>query len=314
MGLVKLRGAAVMPVDLQAFWKRLEQRGWAEKRPLYEPALSALSLRANVLPPRISVVVISWQPSRTVVESLRFLQHQRREGFELIFVDNGSGNAHAQSVAELADVAIALDHNTGAYFARNVGAVMATAPVILFLEDDGIPAPDLLAAHLEMFERYDVISVRGRYVPKTGNPLNELATHYELGPTPFPLVSNLEGNTSYDARAFFAVGGWDDDITFGHGGMELGLRLFTAIPDARKQIYAPRPVILHDYVGDQAHLDKKRQRQYESYQRLAGKLPGWEAWVQQCCDNAAKAQPLIKKPRRGPLSTGKRVAHFLLNA
>ncbi len=52
-----------------------------------------------------------------------------------------------------------------------------------------------------------------------------MATDYYLGDKPFPIYADLEGNTTYKAKAFFKFGGWDDEIKFGGGGVDLSIRL-----------------------------------------------------------------------------------------
>jgi glycosyltransferase involved in cell wall biosynthesis len=278
----------------------LEQRGWAGRREQYLTVISDVERRDCIAPPRISVVVISWKPTVSQFEALRFLEAQRSDHFELVFVDNGAGTVVGSPMLSFADAVVTLTHNTGAYLARNIGAVFTHAPIILFLEDDGIPAPDLLREHLLMFERYEVVSVRGRYVPKSTNSLNAAALHYDVGDRPCPLISNLEGNTSYDSDTFFRAGGWDDEIQFGHGGLDLGLRIFSLLPDRRRQAYSPGPVILHDYVSDQNHLRMKRERQAESYARLRGKHPNWDEWVRSWNEFAGREDLLIRRTRSAP--------------
>ncbi|MFW6249187.1 MAG: hypothetical protein ACOC4J_05395, partial [Bacteroidota bacterium] len=91
----------------------------------------------------------------------------------------------------------------------------------------------------------------------------------------FPWFSSLEGNTSYQADIFYNVGGWNDDIKFGHGGRELSLRIAGIEPDLRKQIYSPHPVIIHDYVTDRKHYQKKIARQKATLAKLLKIYPYW---------------------------------------
>lgn len=246
---------------------RLHSMGWKDRLATYAGVLEHLDTAAQQKSPALSVVVISWQPDENALATLESLAAQREalaaqgRGLEVIFVDNGSDNGFAPRLAPLADTSVRLNANTGAYFARNVGSVFAHAPVLLFLEDDGLPEPDLAAAHLAEHERFDIIMARGVYRPRTDSPLNRFAGHYFLGNEPFPRYCDLEGNASLDTRAFREVGGWDEAIFFGHGGVELSCRLFKHFGQPERMIYTPAPVLHHDYSKSEEHLAAKRERQ-----------------------------------------------------
>lgn len=205
------------------------------------------------------------------------LEKQKDQNYELIFVDNGGAEGEFMPLKPFIDTYVRLNTNTGAYLARNIGSVFAKAPILLFLEDDGIPENNLVEAHLAAHRKYDVIAVRGVYSPKTENPLNRMADHYRVGDVPYPYPSNLEGNSSYRSDVFYTAGGWDDDIVFGYGGRELSLRLLSVDPDQRKQIYSPEPIIYHDFATDVAHLKSKQEKQAASLKRLREKYPEWDA-------------------------------------
>lgn len=253
----------------------LHKKHWDYKLPLYSQYFEYVEYnRKYVIQPQISIIVISWRLHMDTVESFRILQEQRSEqNFELIFVDNGGKENEFLELKPFVDIYIRLNQNTGAYLARNVGAVFATAPILLFLEDDGIPDFDFVNSHIALFENYDVVSIRGVYLCKTDNPLNERQNVYYWGQKSFPAFVSLEGNASYQASLFFEVGGWDDQIRYGHGGLELALRLLEKDPDKRKHMYSPIPVIYHDLVKDEQQFFSKRQKHIEAFKYLLEKHP-----------------------------------------
>lgn len=134
-------------------------------------------------------------------------------------------------------------------------------------------------AHYITYQKYDVIAVQGPYLYKTDNPFNEYQHHYYYGEEFFPKCSDLEGNSSYDANAFYEVGGWDDEIRFGGGGIELSIRLNQLDPKPYNQIYAPICILQHDYVKDMDHLLSKREKQKGSHDRLKNKYSQWDNYV-----------------------------------
>lgn len=284
------------------YW--LNQKGWQNKKGFYADSFEAVNFQKDVNKPAISIVVISWRLHPDNLKNFQILEKQRDQNFELIFVDNGGKEGEFDCLKPFVDTYVRLNKNTGAYLARNVGAVFAKAPILLFLEDDGIPERNFVQAHLSIHSKYDVIAVRGVYSPKTDTPLNKLATHYYMGSLPYPYPSNLEGNSSYRADTFYKVGGWDNEILFGYGGWDLAIRLLDKEPDQRKQIYSPEPIIYHDFATSNEHLSSKREKQKISLRRLRKKHPQWDAITGSWNKFAGRHDLLILK--KGPINTIRR--------
>ncbi len=242
--------------------KALLDKGWAFKEQLYKDIFEHAEYLRKRTSPAISIVVISWRLHPDTVKNFKILSQQRNQNFELIFVDNGGKPEEFDILKPFIDTYIKLNTNTGAYLARNIGSVFANAPILFFLEDDGIPDQKLVKSHLDTHRKYDVIAVRGVYQFKDPDkPENAHINHYYLGTKPFPIYADVEGNASYNADIFYKVGGWDDEIIFGGGGVNLSRRLCDIEPDMRKQIYSPEPIILHDYATDKNHLETKKAKQ-----------------------------------------------------
>jgi len=285
----------------------LAKQGWSSKAPLYRPVFQSVERCRTVHNARASAIVISHRSHLDTAACLAALKATDADQFELIFVSNGAPEVDASSIQQHVDIYVRLNINTGAYLARNVGALFASAPILVFVEDDCIPYPDLLSAHVEAYEKFDCISVRGVYEPKTDNPLNMLAAHYDLGNRTFPQYVVAEGNASYRSHAFYAVGGWDDQIRFGGGGTDLALRLLKIVPDMRRQIYYPRARIRHDYAVDNRHLQRKRRLQEQSFIRLQAKHGEYRMarWIYRkylppdFADQTTSPQPSVPAHRRG---------------
>ena len=120
--------------------------------------------------------------------------------------------------------------------ARNHGASLTTAPVILFLDDDVVPEPDLVMQHLRHHVRGDGVAVLGDCpVVRTGRSLYQLgvwawwedANHRRATPGHQPTYRDFcAGNVSLRRSDFEAVSGFDEGFR-GYGGedYELGHRL-----------------------------------------------------------------------------------------
>ena len=281
-------------------YRNLVEKKWTHKYDLYQPCLDSVNYLNHVQSPSISVIVVSWRWHPDTIRNFKVLAQQRDQNYELIFVDNGGHPGEFDILKPYVDTYVKLNQNTGACLGRNFGAVFANAPVLLFLEDDGIPAHNIIEAHLETFDKYDVVAVRGVYSPKTRNPLNYLAEHYYLGDRPFPIFADVEGNTSYNGKLFFQVGGWDGEIWFGEGA-DLSLRLLSVEPDMRKQIYSPEPMLYHDFARDQEHLKRKQRIQENSRKRLRQKHPDFESFLSSWSKYYQREDLLIKREQSGRL-------------
>ena len=275
-------------------FEKLSHINWLNRYEKYSNNISDVNFFNTKHYPSISIIVISWRFHPDTLENFEILK-KHNQIFELIFVDNGAKSREFDCLTPYIDTYIRLNNNSGAYLARNIGSMYAKAPILLFLDDDAIPADDLIESHLNCYKKYDAIAVRGVCRPKTNNPLNQLAKHYYLGPKPFPIYADIEGNTSYRAATFFKAGGWDDEIRFGGGGVDLSRRLLEIEPDMRKQIYSPDPIIFHDYAKDQAHLDKKNEKQESSRARLRLKHPDYDAFLAHWKKLRGKEELLILK-------------------
>lgn len=249
----------------------LANRGWNDKSVLYQSVLESVEVRRTQESYHASAIVISHRVHEDTARCLRLLKAKNGECSEVIFVSNGIPIEELNAIYGIADVFVQLNRNTGAYIARNIGALFACSPIIVFVEDDCVPNDNLISAHIEAHRLFDCISVRGVYEPKTDNPLNALAAHYDLGDQIFPQHVVAEGNSSYRSETFYAVGGWDDEIRFGGGGTDLAFRLLAREPDMRRQIYFPKARIRHDYAVDEEHLARKRNKQKISFERLQRK-------------------------------------------
>lgn len=116
----------------------------------------------------LSVVIPTYRRPdllRRCLDSLR-LQDLDQHRFEVVVVDDGSGDATADVLAAASENVVALTQprNAGPAAARNRGIQTATGELVLFLDDDVAAAPDLLSTHLEIHRQHDdpLLGVLGR--------------------------------------------------------------------------------------------------------------------------------------------------------
>jgi GT2 family glycosyltransferase len=274
------------------FSSQLQEKKWDFKRDIYAPVFESVTYLEKVSRPSIAIIVISWRFIPDLEKNLATLRNLEPGDFEVILVDNGSPPGDMQSVMNYINTCVRLNRNTGAYLARNLGALFASAPILLFLDDDAIPHENLLSAHIHAHRVYNVCAVQGAVLPKTNNPLNAIPVCYYLGDKPFPVYSDIEGNSSYHADVFYRLGGWDDGIVFGGGGIDLAIRIANAGHRHTTQIYFPYAVIYHDHATHKKHKRQKLNKQLQSRVYLRSKHPHWYDWLDSWKDSFGKEEKM----------------------
>lgn len=104
--------------------------------------------------PDISVVVPVYNAAKTIAATIGSVIDQTFAGFEIVAVDDGSTDASLAVLLDLAAqdsrIRVISQRNGGVSSARNLGADMAKAPLVAFLDSDDLWARDKLACHIEL--------------------------------------------------------------------------------------------------------------------------------------------------------------------
>jgi GT2 family glycosyltransferase len=142
----------------------------AQRKP--KPALSAAceAFREVPLPirgpkPKISVVICTYNGSRTIRHTLESVRKLDYPDYEVIVVDDGSSDGTAQIVADYDVRQIRLGRNRGLAAARNVGADAAEGEIVAYLDDDAYPDTHWLSFLAEGFAAAPHAAVGGPNVP-----------------------------------------------------------------------------------------------------------------------------------------------------
>lgn len=187
-----------------------------------------------------SVIIPTYNRKDSVQRTLRALAMQTfpAEQFEVVVISDGSSDGTAEAVKAL-NVPYRLrfveQKNQGPSVARNHGARMAAAPLLLYVDDDIEPVQAFLEEHVAAHEGEENLVLIG---PQSG-PANESMPHWiawehrmlekqyenfysgvwEAGP------NNLySGNFSLRREHLLAVGGFNEKFTR-QEDVELGFRL-----------------------------------------------------------------------------------------
>jgi GT2 family glycosyltransferase len=118
--------------------------------------------------PRISVIVCTYNGSRTLRECLQGLQKLNYPDYEVIVVNDGSTDRSAEIAAEF-DVRLISTENRGLSAARNTGMEAATGEIVVYIDDDAYPDPDWLGYLAMTFRRFDYAAVGGPNIAPAGD-------------------------------------------------------------------------------------------------------------------------------------------------
>ncbi|EFI32832.1 glycosyl transferase family 2 [Desulfonatronospira thiodismutans ASO3-1] len=254
---------------LQPLDTALKNKEWLHKRPLYHYWFDRVEFVNNQDKPEISIVMISYRPHEHTPVCLQKLREQTGDRAEIIFVNNGCPDKDFQNVHPYINTYVRLKGNAGASLPRNMGAVFADAPILLFIEDDGIAHEDLVKSHLEIYNNYKAVTVRGTYQTIQG----PTPGYYYLGDKVMPSMSNLEGNSSLLTDPFFKIDGWSDYMFYGSEGRELGLRLLKAGYSYDLHLYTPKAILYHDWQRENEHMSTRKMKFFASWSLLHAMHP-----------------------------------------
>jgi glycosyltransferase involved in cell wall biosynthesis len=164
--------------------------------------------------PRISVVVCSYNGSRTIRDTMEGLQRVDYPNFEVIVVNDGSTDRTPEIVSEY-PVRLISTENRGLSSARNTGCDAATGEIIAYIDDDAYPDPHWLRYLALEYLRSVVVGVGGPNLPPPGDgSIADCVANSPGGPVHVLLTDRVAEhipgcNMSFRRSALVAVGGFD---------------------------------------------------------------------------------------------------------
>src|SRR5213593_1793268 len=164
--------------------------------------------------PRMSVVVCTYNGSRTIRDCCEGLRRLAYPDYEVIVVDDGSTDT-AGAIARDYDVRLIRTPNRGLACARNTGLAAATGEIVAYLDDDAYPDPHWLTYLAATFLSTSHAGVGGPNIAPPGDgPIAECVARAPGGPV-HVLVSDREAehipgcNMAFRTAYLEAVGGFD---------------------------------------------------------------------------------------------------------
>jgi GT2 family glycosyltransferase len=180
-------------------------------------------------------------------ELLEKLTEQTLLPSEIIIVDQTTpisewAQAQYRELAERLPILVVATSPLGSGGARNLGIELASTGIIVFLDDDVVPARnDHFEKHVAWFENPIVAAIDGAYFPNEGTQhidrehvdlsdrdlVMAFTTTYWRSGSFRPVIGLCGGNFSARRTALIEVGGFDERFGFGDD-RDLGLRLWKA--------------------------------------------------------------------------------------
>ena len=170
---------------------------------------------------RFSVVITCHNQAAFIADAVESALTQRSPAREVIVVDDGSTDSSREILSTYDDVTlIKLDANRGANAARNIGALRASGPYLVFLDGDDLLLPWALEVYGGLLAVQDariILSVLSFFSGSAKNHHVDEPKTIEF--CDYPRL--IEKDRSYRASAsaivieremFFAAGGWTEQI------------------------------------------------------------------------------------------------------
>lgn len=181
----------------------------------------------------VAVVIPTRDRWDILARTLAGLRGQSVSGFEIVIVVDGTD----QRPPTLDGARVLVEPHRGPGGARNAGARATDRPVLLFLGDDMVPAPDLVARHLDAHRRHpeEHEAVLGHVDWHPEVTRNRMMRWIDRSGTQFDYAS-ISGddagyarfyscNVSLKRRFFLDAGGFDEDFTYYYEDLDCGYRL-----------------------------------------------------------------------------------------
>ena len=245
------------------------------------------SLRRGGGLPSVSVIVPIFNAAATLPTTLPSWLGQDHPA-EWLLVDDGSTDDTPDILASMLSPSDAVrvlthPHNRGRAAARNTGIAAASGDVLLFLDADMRPEPDFVRQHALLHGDPDVVGVVSNPVLEDLDPTDPYHRYLRSrrgaartgSQRPLPFKYFIIGYTSVKATAVAAVGGFDEQFSYGED-LDFAYRLVQRDPSGLR--FSDRPVVHHYDHGDlEGRLRKLREFGRDNLPALLAKHPGLAA-------------------------------------
>ncbi|HYL26495.1 MAG TPA: glycosyltransferase [Candidatus Nitrosotalea sp.] len=193
-------------------------------------AFAEVPFRADVIWPRVSVVVCAYNAESTIRECLDALTRVDYPNFEVIVVNDGSTDATGSIAADY-PVRLISTENRGLSNARNTGLEAATGEIVAYLDSDAFPDGHWLKYLAWAFVDSDYVGVGGPNLAPPGLGLTADCFDNAPGGPVHVLLSDREAehipgcNMAFRRTELAATGGFDPGLRVAGDDVDICWRL-----------------------------------------------------------------------------------------
>ncbi|HEX8522603.1 MAG TPA: glycosyltransferase [Tepidisphaeraceae bacterium] len=180
--------------------------------------------------PLVSVVVCTYNGSRTIRECLEGLRRLEYPHFEVIVVDDGSRDGVGEIVRQY-DVRLIQTENRGLSNARNTGMMAARGEIVAYIDDDASPDPHWLNYLALKFKTSSHMAVGGPNIAPPGDGMiADCVAHAPGGPIHVLLTDELAEhipgcNMAFRRSALIEIGGFDPSLRIAGDDVDICWRI-----------------------------------------------------------------------------------------
>ncbi len=214
--------------------------------------------------PLISVLIITWNRKKDVLETVQSVYEQGYQNFEIIVVDNGSNDGTVEALHKtfLGIKIVPLEKNMGVSIGRNAGIAIAQGEIVFCLDSDASLGHDSLMNLVHKFQAEPDLGVINSKI------VNAFSRKLDKGPgwsysekqkadqdQEFLSWSFSEGGAAIRKQVFDQVGLFWELLFFGCEGQEFSLRAWDA---GYQVLYYPKSIVYHRASPQQRVEEKDR--------------------------------------------------------
>lgn len=196
-----------------------------------QKAMSDAPFPIDMAWPKVSVVVCTYNGSRTIRSCLEGVTKLEYPNYEVIVVDDGSTDGTADIVRQFESVRLIRTVNRGLSHARNVGMEASAGEIVAYTDDDAFPDPHWLSYLVSTLLKTDHAGIGGPNIaPPDDGLVADCVAHAPGGPTHVLLTDQVAEhipgcNMAFRKDRLKAINGFDPQFRIAGDDVDLCWRL-----------------------------------------------------------------------------------------